>query len=142
MFLDAKGSYNKSNFYTMSKVSVKKKLTDWFYFKVIGSNGIDVFYLDSFLSLFEDGQPRDQLPTFTGNLVWAQSRIEEKLINDGYLKPWGYHSNGFIITSEGKLHLERGGYRKELLYKKLNRFSFWLSLLATILSVIAVIRSF
>ena len=103
---------------------------------------MDAYYLDTFLEIFSDGVPRDNIPPLTGTLTWVQSRVDEKLVKDGYLKRWGRNGNGYIITSEGKLHLEKGGYRRQLIYQKLTPITFWLSFISVILSIIAVIRSF
>lgn len=117
-------------------------VSDKFYLKVFGDNGLEAIFLDDLLKAFQDGKPRENIPPVTGELVWSQLRTEEKLIRDGYLKLWGRNGNGYIITSERKLHLEYGGYKKELLYKKLSRLGVWFSLTAFIMSVWAFIRTF
>lgn len=32
------------------------------FIKIFGSQGLEAYFLDSFLMIFEDGQPRDNLP--------------------------------------------------------------------------------
>ena len=118
---------------------MKKLLTDYMYSKILGENGLEAYYLDTFLELFKDGMPHSELPHAKNEAVWIQLRIDEKLTKDGFLNRWG--RNGYIITSEGRLHLEKGGYRKQLLYQKLTPFTFWFSLISTILSIIAFFRS-
>ena len=103
----------------MNKKELINKINSKIYFIFFRHNGMEAFFLDSFLDLFEDGYPRDNLPPLTGDLSWTQLRVEEKLINDNFLKRWGVNKTGFVITAEGKLHLDNGGYKKELIHKKL-----------------------
>lgn len=103
---------------------------------------MEAIFLDKFLMAFQDGKPREDIPSISDELVWSQSRIEAKLVKDGYLKICGRNGTGYIITTEGKLHLESGGYKKELLYKKLSRLSIWISIVAFAMSVWAFIRTF
>ena len=117
---------------------MQSKLGDYIYLKVVGKDGMESFYLDSFLSILrEHGEGINNIPKFSGNIAYTQQRIESKLLKDGYIERLEV-DGGFKITSDGMLHLENGGYRKEMLYKKLNRLSFWFSLLATILSIVAI----
>lgn len=119
-----------------------KNINSKIYFIFFGHNGMEAFFLDSFLDLFEDGYPKDNLPPFTGDLSWTQSRVEEKLINDKFLKRWGINKTGFVITAEGKLHLDNGGYKRELIHKKLSRYTAWISVISAIISIWALIRTF
>lgn len=119
-------------------MNIKEKI----FIKIFGSQGLEAYFLDSFLGIFEDGRPRDNVPSITGNLVNMQSRIEEKLIKDGFLKPRNYEGVGYIITSEGKLHLDNGGYKAQLIDKKLSRLSLWIGIFAFIISVWAFVRTF
>lgn len=118
------------------------KVSDVLYLRFFSDNGMEAIYLDKYLMAYQDGKPREDVPSITGKLVWSQARIEEKLVKDGYLKIWGRNGTGYIITSEGKLHLETGGYKKELLYKKISRLSVWISIVAFAMSVWAFIRTF
>lgn len=114
----------------------------WIYFKVIGKQGIEAFYLDSFLQIVADN-PFVNSPDFKGSKALTQERIQKKLIKDGFIE--GHESISkckFTITSDGKLHLEQGGYKRKLFQEKLNRLSFWFSLFAAILSIISIVRSF
>lgn len=119
-------------------MNIKEKL----FIKIFGNQGLEAYFLDSFLATFEDGQPRDNIPSITGNLANTQSRVEEKLIKDGFLKTRNYQGTGYIITSEGKLHLDNGGYKGQLIDKKLSRLSLWIGILAFIISVWAFVRTF
>jgi hypothetical protein len=119
-------------------MTLKEKI----YFNIAEKRGLEAYYLDTFLASFEDGKPRDNIPHLPDNLSNTQTRIEERLVAEGYLKIYGYDGGGFVITSKGKSLLERGGFRQELLYCYLTRISVWFSLAAFLMSIVAFIRTF
>lgn len=123
---------------------MKNKLQQKLYIILLGESSTkEAYYLDSYLSLYIDGEPKRYLSKDAPrSVVKINNRTEEKLVKDGYLKPYGALDEGFIITADGRIHLKMGGYQNKFLWEKLNRFSFWLSIVATFLSIIAVIRSF
>lgn len=66
------------------------------------------------------------------------NRIAAKLIDDNMVM----RSDMYVsITSKGKLHLSKGGYVKEIIIYKNASFSFWLSVIAIIVSIISLIKS-
>lgn len=111
---------------------------------ILGSSAADeAYYLDSYLDLYMDGEPKRDLSKGAPNSVFKiNTRSEEKLVKDGYLQPYGPHNEGLRITADGRIHLKRGGYQNKFIWEQLNKYSFWISIVATILSIIAVIRSF
>jgi len=115
-------------------MTVKQKIQ----ISLFGNKMFEAYKLDTFLSAFTDG-----VPHFTGidsNISkWETSRIEQKLINDKFLNA---HYNDLIITADGKLHLAKGGYMFQVQQALLLPVSFWLSILAAIISIISFIRSF
>ena len=119
-------------------MDIKEKI----FIKLFGDKGLEAYFLDSFLISFEDGQARDNIPSTTGYLANVQSRVEEKLIKDGFLKSRSYQGVGYIITSEGKLHLDNGGYKGQLIDKQLSRLSLWIGIFAFVISIWAFIRTF
>ncbi len=106
---------------------------------VYGSKYLEFQFIDMFLSAFEDGQPRTNLPNVTGELVWTQSRVIQYLIENKLLEAFG---NGYVITATGKMFLAKGGCRSDFMRHKLNRLSFILSLFASVVSIIAMIVAF
>lgn len=103
----------------------------------------EAYYLDSYLSLYMNGEPQRNLSKDAPHsVIKINTRTEEKLVKDGFLKPYGPHNEGFIITADGRIHLKTGGYQNKFLWQQLNKYSFWLSIVATLFSIIAVIRSF
>jgi hypothetical protein len=109
------------------------------YFKIFGDRMLEAYLLDSYLSAFDDGLPRTELPVATGQVGWQSARVEKKLVEDNFLEVFG---NGYKITSKGMLHLHKGGYSTEVKNALLLPLTFWLSITATILSIISVIRGF
>lgn len=114
------------------------------FIKFWGDKGLEAYYLDSYLSAFYNGYPKENIPCITEEfgLAYTQARIEDKLVKDGYLRMLKSSGIGFVITSEGKLHLNNGGYKGQLIDKQLSRLSLWIGIFAFIISVWAFIRTF
>lgn len=102
--------------------------------EIYGKDYLEFYYIDSLLEVFNDGIPRTDLPTLTGDLGWTNSRITSYLCENNYLKSFG---NGYIITAPGQMHLAKGGCRGEFIRHKLGRLSFILSIFATAVSIIS-----
>lgn len=121
-------------------MSIKEKV----FIKFYGYNGLEAYYLDSYLSTFSDGLPKENIPCITEEfgLAYTQARIEDKLVKDGFLRTLECSGIGYAITSEGQLHLANGGYKGQLIEKKLSRLSLWIGIFAFIISVWAFVRTF
>jgi hypothetical protein len=104
--------------------------------RILGKTAHEAYYADTFLRAFYDGAPRPNIPAATGEVGVIHSRITDLLVANNFLMPYG---NGYVITSLGKMHLDKGGYVGQHVAQKATRLSFALSLLATTLSIIAVI---
>lgn len=115
-------------------MKLKQRIDFWIW----GSEMFEAVKLDMYLSSFEKGLPLEN-PPITGEMVWEVGRVRDKLISDKFLEAYG--SNSCKITSSGVLHLAKGGYVSEYKQHKLSRWSIVLSLIATILSVVAIILS-
>lgn len=110
------------------------KFKDKILVKIYGSDYLEFYFIDSALSTFEDGKPRADLPNATGDVAWINSRVMKYLTDNGHLETFG---NGYVITSSGKMFLNKGGARAEFIHHKLSGVSFVLSILATIISIIS-----
>lgn len=110
------------------------KLKDKILVKIYGSDYLEFYFIDSALSIFEDGKPRIDLPNATGDIAWINSRVMEYLTDNGYLETFG---NGYVITSTGKMFLNNGGAREEFIQHKLNKITFVLSIVATVIAIIS-----
>ena len=110
----------------------------WRVFKVLlGDSFIEPYRLDSILESLADGEPMENLDEYPDSIKWDVPRVLELLTVRAFIKPVG---DGYIITSEGKLHLDRGGYLGEILRARGSFLSLWLSIVAVILSIMAYFR--
>ena len=103
--------------------------------KLYGSKFLEAYYADSYLSSFSDGIPRTDLPTAIGELAFTTSRVEALLVSESFLSVYG---NGFVITSKGKMHLDKGGYIGELVNNSASKLSLYISIPSAIVSIIAL----
>ena len=114
------------------------KLKQKILLKLMGDEIPEAYFIDSFLGAFKDCLPHTELTGSTGDIGWIESRVVELLIERKFLKNF---DTGFIITSAGIIHLEKGGFVGEHIRHKTSVFSFWLSMLATVASLSAIIIS-
>lgn len=108
------------------------------YFKLFGTKMEEAWMLDGMLTAHADGVPHT-VPQQSGVDTWTLNRIEQKLLADNLLIPIG---SSTVITALGKLHLAKGGYMAEVRNALLIPYSFGFSLIACIISIISLIRSF
>jgi hypothetical protein len=106
---------------------------------LFGKSVLEAFYADYLLNKFKDGHPRTSGMALTGEFTWIAPRILDLVISDNFLKPFG---EGYIITARGIIHLNKGGYIGQYIGHKCMSLTLAFSLLATVLSIIAIIRSF
>lgn len=105
-----------------------------------GRGVLETMQMDILLSTFNDGQVkypyRVELPnTMEPYLV---ERRMDKLVEDGFVKTVG---EGFRITTKGAIHLGKGGYTSELKKERRSLVSFWISVIAILLSVSSFVIS-
>ena len=94
---------------------------------------LEFYFLDSILDVFKDGLPRTDIPV-NPNLKWAKNRVFEYLHGNKFIET---HGDGYRITSLGRMHISKGGCTDEFIRHKLSRLSFWLSIVATTISIVA-----
>ncbi|GHT04850.1 hypothetical protein AGMMS49525_11600 [Bacteroidia bacterium] len=109
-----------------------------FYIKIFGEKMLEAYFADALLKAYYDGEPRPDYKSISGNMVWVESRIIQLLLDNNFLKPF---DNGYIITSTGRMHLDKGGYVGEYISAKTNRLAFWLGVFATAISIFAFVRT-
>lgn len=114
------------------------KIVESLFFHIFKDSAIEAIMLDSYLNLFADGVPKQDVPSMEGEDVWNQIRIDRKLMDDKYLLPWGKYGTGRIISSEGMAFIKDGGYKKELFYRKIIRLNAWICTLSFLLSLISL----
>ncbi len=107
----------------------------WMLFK---ESSMEAIMLDSYLNLFADGKPKQDVPNFVGEDAWNQIRIDRKLMEDKFLLPWGKFGTGRIISSEGMAFIRDGGYKRELFYQKISRLNTWICTLSFLLSLLSL----
>jgi hypothetical protein len=98
----------------------------------------EAYFIDTFLRAFIDGKPRKFDSSEQEEIKAIESRVIELLVDKNFLKQF---ETGYIITSSGIIHLEKGGFVGEHIRHKSSVFSFWLSLTATIASLTAIFIS-
>lgn len=118
----------------MNSNSLKNKIL----LKLYGSKFLEAYFADSYLTSFADGIPRTDLPTATGDLAFTTSRVDSLLLSESFLEPFG---NGFVITSKGKMHLDKGGYIDELINHSASKICLYISVPSAILSIAALLIS-
>ncbi|MGL4956776.1 MAG: hypothetical protein ACRC9X_06325 [Bacteroidales bacterium] len=108
--------------------------------KIYGERILEAYFLDAYLRSFSDGLPRDLSKLEPQDeILYIHKRVNELLLSKEFIKPFG---ELYIITSLGIMHLNKGGYTGEFATEKLKRLSFFLSLIAIAISIIAAIRPF
>lgn len=111
--------------------------------RIYGADILEALTLDMLLSSLTDGQPRPQSVFYdvsNSNISgFDAARKTDKLLEDGHIKAFG---DSFIITSKGMLHLNKGGYKAEVVQSRRVTISFWLSILATCISIAAFVSRF
>jgi hypothetical protein len=60
------------------------------------------------------------------------------LLDNHFLEPF---DEGFIITSAGRMHLDKGGYMGDYITAKTQRLALWLGIAATAISIVAFVRT-
>lgn len=116
---------------------MKRKILFFLY----GSSIMEAWTLDMLLDCLKDGIPRsyEVFTTPTGEIsVWELSRKTSKLIEDSLVEVFG---ENVIITSKGMLHLSQGGYVAEFIKSKKTNISFWLSIIAVVISIATAVIS-
>lgn len=98
--------------------------------------------LDKILTILSDGNSHhiEEL----GEEDEALKKRINKLLRDNYIYkviPYSY-TDEYSITSDGKLYFQLGGYRKEILYKKVQRLQVWFSIVTFIIALWGFIRTF
>lgn len=111
-------------------------LKDKLLVKIYGKRYLEFYYIDGMLEAYHDGLPRTDLPVATGELGWIEGRVLQYLTSHNFLESFG---NGYKITAQGVMHLDKGGCRGEFIQHKLSRFSALLSVISMVLSICAVI---
>jgi len=119
-----------------SKLSIREKAT------LRGNRYlIEPIFLDGVLSIYEDGKPRKKQDSIndaekSGIPEYKYSRAFYQLLNTGLLVE---EASNLKITSLGLLHLAKGGYTAQCKTEKRVSFSFWFSIIATSVSILATL---
>ena len=111
-----------------------------FVLKFFGSQALEFVYIDTWLRDFADGCPKTNINFSSDRTAFTLERVTELLLSRGYLRKYG--ADGFIITSDGLMHLAKGGFVGEIIRYRTDRFAFWFSLAATIISIGAFFLAF
>jgi hypothetical protein len=109
-------------------------------FKIYGSYILESRMLDITLEGIADGIPRREDTFFIAEDTTEERhntiRFLNKLSDDNLIK----RENGLItITSAGRLHLDKGGFVDALIQHKRVSISFWLSIIAIIISIVNLV---
>ena len=93
------------------------KIVESLFFHIFKDSAIEAIMLDSYLNLFADGVPKQDVPSMEGEDVWNQIRIDRKLMDDKYLLPWEvWYRENYIIRGDG--FYKRRGIQKGIVLSK------------------------
>jgi hypothetical protein len=108
------------------------------YLKIFGNSMLEAYFADTLLQCYYDGTPKETDRPATGSAAWTEQRIMKMLLDSHFLEPF---DKGFVITSAGRMHLDKGGYTGHYVAAKTQRLALWLGILATAVSIVAFIRT-
>ncbi|MFK7061394.1 hypothetical protein V3Q90_14850 [Flavobacterium oreochromis] len=115
-----------------------KKIKLKYLISIYGGAIIEAKTLDMLLNSYSDGFPRPKKVFYDSDTInyFELDRKAKKLLEDEFLIECG---DDFIISSKGKLHLDKGGYVLEIKQSRRNTISYWMSIFAFIFSLLSLI---
>lgn len=99
----------------------------------------EVRHLDNLLKQYDiEGHKEDLDYLYERGERLDIDRLYIRLIEDGMLRRYGDFD--YVITSQGKEHIDKGGYKVEFIWQVAkNRWTFILSIIAILISLFALV---